>query len=160
MPYGIQIAEARKAEQIRRLRREVESLEAEVGRSQFGADGTQVPHLAGRRAELQRQIGEREDEISRPGRLSPDQLVTELVPEIERARVAEKAAESTGRDTMNDMLPGRSPQMSEQAVVHTTPPPVRRIGPEPSSTWMHEGWNIPANAVLTYDANGNLVPAA
>lgn len=160
MTYGIQIAEARKAEHIRRLRREIDSKQAEVGRSHFGADGQQAPHLAGKRAELQAQISDREAEIKRLGNLGPDKLIDELVPEIERARVAEKASDGMGRVTMNDVLPGRGPQLSEQVVVHKDPPPTRRIGPEPASTWMHQGRNMPANVAYTYDKDGQLVPAA
>jgi hypothetical protein len=156
MPYGTSIAEARKAEEIRRLRREIESLEAELSRSRFGADGTQAAHLADKRVALLKQVNEREDEIARLGNLGPDQLVTELVPEVERARVAEKAERPP---TWDEALLGRGAKGYEQVVVSESPRPVRRIGPEPAGSWIHNGRTIPANVVLAYDADGNLVAA-
>ena len=156
-PVNVSTAEARRGDQVRRLRRQVDSLEGEIRRSNggIGANGQRNEYLADRAEFLKGEQDRLQAEISRLSGLSKAELVEEFVPEAgEMAKAKDEPA-----PTLSDVLFARGPRLPGQEVRTKHPLPAHREGGEPGIPWTNAGTGVQSGVTYTYDSDGNLIRA-
>jgi hypothetical protein len=124
---AVDVASARRSDQIKMLNRSVSNLDKQVTQGRFAEAGSYLRKHSVWAAE---QIETINAEISRLSNLSDDELVAEFAPEVAQAKAIAKDLEDNGPVEFDPM--GRGAMMPKQVVVQRTPRPVRREGGEPS----------------------------
>jgi hypothetical protein len=158
---AIHVAITRRADRIRLINRQVASLDTQIAHGAIGTSGMPVQSLVDQveycRGEKDRLLGE----VTRLSNLSDDDLVAELVPEVARDKAIQQAIDAGAPTELRDVL-ARGERAPEQVVVSRTPLPVRRVGGDPAPVAPGlvgaHGAPVPPNTLMTYDANGQLVP--
>jgi hypothetical protein len=124
---NIAVAEGRRGDAIRRINRQVNSLEGEIRRSNggIGANGMRDDYLVERLEILKQSRDQLQAEIARMNRLTGEELVREFCPEV----TSMEALADVPLPGLSDAL-GRGSMAPAPVVVNRDVLPARHEGPE------------------------------
>src|SRR5258708_5097652 len=126
MTGHVSVANARRDDAIKRLKRQIDYIEGEIrrGNGGVGAGGQRNDYLVERLELLRDSRDQLQAEIARMNRLSDEDLVAEFVPSIAHFEATKDAPVADLRDGLQ-----RGGMVPQRVDVHRNPPPVHHEGP-------------------------------
>ncbi len=123
---NLSVADARRGDIIRRVTRQLDSLEREIGRGSLGAGGVPSAYLAERLEFLKGEAERLQQEIARLSALAGEELIREMVPSIaQREAMADEPVAS-----LHDVISQRGAMLPQQVIVSRQTLPSRHEGPQ------------------------------